>query len=360
MSRGACLTRTLIMGAFVFLSASLGISQEVVIPEEAVIWEDFEIETITWNPSRALESIGVFEGEGVDGSFGIVTFLNADSTAFWQARLQTSFEAPENAPATAWRVQYAAKTTIGPTAVSARLGITQDPWTSTEPVMPYLEIPAGRENRFFFFDFHVPVSPFLTTPTINFLFGVIGPMDAEISIDDIHVLTWDAIAMLTFESADPTAVAEAINGTLEQEIQNPGEGVYSIRMVVPDGGTTREDAELIALWTPYPDPHPRPPIGNYRLRVQARADKAPLQVQAGVIDRTTGNRFVSPTEQVIQQADTWQELSFLIKLESNEADEYGFFFDTGGQGAHTVTYDMVIIEPTEEEITGVDVWSLFY
>ena len=339
--------------------SSIVVAQDLQRQEGAVLWDDFEENMINWSADRAATDIGSIGGEGVNGSFGWGIFLNADSDGFWAARMQTTFEAPENSSAIAWRIQFAAKADSAPAAVSARMARAEDPYTSTEPVMPYLEIPAGKEGKLFFFDFLIPVSPFLDTPNIIFLWGFIGHTDTEIILDDLYIYPWNAVAMLTFENADPTAVAEAVGGTLEQETENPKEGVYSAKLVVSDGGSTRNDAELIALWTPYPDPHPRPIVGNYRVSVQAKSNVAPLHVQAGIVDRTTGSRSFSPTEQTISEKGTWQSLSFLVKLQSNDADEYGFFFDTGGQGAHTVAYDMVIVEPTKEEITGIDSWALY-
>lgn len=332
-------------------------AQGVEMPDEAVFWDDFETGEVSWAADRAATDLGAFEGEGVDESVGWGVFLNDNSDAFWAARLSTSFDTPEGSTETAWRVRFAAKTNVGPTTVSARLAQGADPYTSTEDVMPTLEIPAGQEGRYFHFDFHIPLSPFLDAERIIFLFGIIGLFDTEIFVDDVYMYPCDAIAMLTFENADPFVVAEANGGDLGQETEDQKEGVYSARLTVSDGGTAPGDAGLVALWTPYPEPYPFPTIGNYRIHVQAKTDVAPLRVQAGVINRTLGDRFASPTEQVVTEADAWQELSFLVRLES-EGDEYGVFFATGGQGAHTVAYDLVIIEPTDEVISSVDYWSL--
>ncbi len=340
-------------------AALVAVAQDVARQPDAVMWDDFEEDRISWTADRAATNLGLVGGEGVNGSFGWGIYLNADSEGFWAARLQTTFEAPENSFETAWRVQFAVKADTAPTAVSARMAMSEDPYTSTEEVMPNLEIPAGSENRMFYFDFLIPVSPFLDTPEILFLFGIIGTLDTEVILDDIYVYPWNTVAMLTFESADPTAVAEAVGGALEQETENPKEGVYSAKLAVTDGGGALESAGLTALWTPYPEPHPRPAMGNYRISVQAKSNVAPLRVQAGILDQTAGIRSLSPTEQTVTAKDTWQTLSFLVKLPSNDAEQYGFFFNTGGQGTHTIAYDLVIVQPTDEEITDVDSWPLY-
>jgi len=339
--------------------SSYTVAQDLKRQEGAVLWDDFEENRISWSVDRAATDLGPIDGEGVNGSIGKWIVLNADSEGFWAARVSYTFEAPENPSATAWRVQFAAKTSSPPTAVSARMARAEDPYTSTEPIMPNLEIPAGKKGQFFFFDFLIPVSPFLDTTEIIFLWGIVGLLDTEVIFDDLYVYPWNAAAMLTFENADITAVAEATGGTLGQEMDNPKEGVYSAKLTVTGGGSARSDAEVIALWTPYPDPHPRPVVGNYRVSVQAKSNVAPLRVQAGIMDKTQGSRSLSPTEQTITQKDAWQTLSFLVKLQSNDAEQYGFFFDTGGQGAHTVTYDTVILEPTNEPITDIKSWSLY-
>ena len=352
-----------IMNHFVFFLIWMMVSfsaaaQDAARQEGAVLWDDFEEGINDWRADRAATDLGTLFGEGVNGSTGWGIFLNADSEGFWAARLQHTFEAPENSFETAWRVQFSAKVDLGPTAVSARMARAAEPYTSTEDIMPYLEIPAGSEGQFFHFDYLVPLSPFLDTPEIIFLFGIIGLNNTEMVLDDLYIYPWNAVAMLTFENADITAVAEAVGGTLEQVMEDQKEGVYSAKMVVSNGGNTRSDAELVALWTPYPDPWPRPFVGNYRISVQAKSSVAPLQVQAGIIDRTADSRSNSPTEQTITATNTWQKLSFLVRLSSDDADEYGFFFDSGGQGAHEVMYDMVIVEPTDEEITGIENWPL--
>ncbi len=333
-------------------------AQDADRQQGAVLWDDFEEDRITWTADRAATDLGLVAGEGVNGSFAWGVYLNADSEGFWAARWQTTLAAPDNSFETAWRVQFAVKADTAPTAVSARMAMSEDPYTSTEEVMPTLEIPAGRENRFFFFDFLIPVSPFLTTPNILFLLGIIGTMDTEVILDDIYVYPMDAVAILTFEDADPAAVAEAAGGALELETSDPKEGVYSAKLAVTDGGSSRDAASLTAWWTPYPDPHPRPAMGNYRISVQARSHVAPLDVQAGVLDRTAGTRSLSPTRQTITEKDKWQSLSFLVKWPSGSGEQYGVFFNTGGQGAHTITYDLVIVQPTDEVISHIEEWPL--
>ncbi|HQH73198.1 MAG TPA: hypothetical protein PK360_14090 [bacterium] len=223
-------------------AALVTVAQDTDRQQDAVMWDDFEEDRISWTADRAATNLGLVGGEGVNGSFGWGIYLNADSEGFWAARLQTTFEAPENSFETAWRVQFAVKADTAPTAVSARMAMSEDPYTSTEEVMPNLEIPAGSENRMFYFDFLIPVSPFLDTPEILFLFGIIGTLDTEVILDDIYVYPWNTVAMLTFESADPTAVAEAVGGALEQETENPKEGVYSAKLAVTDGGGALESA----------------------------------------------------------------------------------------------------------------------